>query len=245
LPDVAGSVEIVTTFKIDGEAVNRKKTSLPDDVEIALPPEEVILTSSNGTVADSGTEEQPVKKKKARKAAEKSTETLFRNAVRSNLDLTSIADNKANIMISVNGFILTVVVTAGGFVIKNDPDLIYAFAMILITAIASIGSAVMAVKPKINQTGDTLEDLRNDKSSIIYFKHYVNMNPDDYVTEIKRVLKDVDRVHTHIARHIYGLGYGLSVKFRWLRISYTIFTIGLSLSTLVFLFTASGIQSAL
>lgn len=222
----------------------RKKNRLPDDIEIALPPEEVILTDTDGTASDSEPGEKPLKGKKAKKAAERSTETLFRNAARSNLDLTSIADNKANIMISVNGFILTVVVTAGGFVIQNDPNLIYAFAMILITAIASIGSAVMAVKPKINQTGDTLEDLRNDKSSIIYFKHYVNMDPDDYVAEIKRVLKDVDRVHTHIARHIYGLGYGLSVKFRWLRISYTIFTIGLALSTLVFLFTASAVQTA-
>jgi hypothetical protein len=140
----------------------------------------------------------------------------------------------------VNGFILTVIVTAGGFVIQNDPDLIYPFAMILLTAIASIGCAVMAVKPKMDLPDDTLEDLRNDKSSIIYFKHYVNMKPDDYVLEMQRVLKDVDRVQTHISRHIYALGYGLSIKFRWLRVSYTVFTIGLAFSALIFLLTISG-----
>jgi hypothetical protein len=41
-------------------------------------------------------------------------------------------------------------------------------------------------------------------------------------------------INSHIARHICGFGYGLSVKFRWLRLSYTIFAIGLAASALVF-----------
>lgn len=189
------------------------------------------MTSDDSLVPDGG----KGGRKKKEKSTARSTETLFRNAVRSNLDLTSIADNKANIMISVNGFILTVIVTAGGFVMQSEPALIYPFSMILLTAILSIGSAVMAVKPKVNlPDDDTIEDLRNDRSSIIYFKHYVHMDPEDYVHEMKRVLKDVETIHSHIARHIYGLGYGLSVKFRWLRLSYTIFTIGLAASALVF-----------
>lgn len=218
--------------------VTRKTPQLPDDAEIELPPEKVLMTGEDAQYAGTGASVK--KRKKKQKNASRSTETLFRNAVRSNLDLTSIADNKANIMISVNGFILTVIVTAGGFVLEKDSSLIWAFAMILITAIASIGAAVMAVKPKINLSDDTLEDLRQDKSSIIYFKHYINMHPDDYVREMKRVLKDVETVHTHIARHIYGLGYGLTVKFRWLRISYTIFTIGLALSATIFLITTGS-----
>lgn len=229
------------TISIDGDPVIRKTHRLTDDTEIALPEEEVLIMEADTHLPGGEAENQKAgRKKKEKNPAARSTETLFRNAVRSNLDLTSIADNKANIMISVNGFILTVIVTAGGLVIQNDPNLIYPFAMILVTAIASIGCAVMAVKPKMNLTDDTLEDLRQDKSSIIYFKHYMNMDPDDYVCEMKRVLEDVDRIHTHIARHIYGLGYGLSVKFRWLRLSYTVFTIGLAISALVFLLSISG-----
>jgi hypothetical protein len=206
-----------------------------DEDEIQLPPEEVLMTSADLLTQEGGKAGKKKKEKEKEKSAARSTETLFRNAVRSNLDLTSIADNKANIMISVNGFILTVIVTAGGFVMQSEPSLIYPFSMILLTAILSIGCAVMAVKPKVNLPDvDTIEDLRNDKSSIIYFKHYVHMDPEDYVQEMKRVLKDVETIHSHIARHIYGLGYGLSIKFGWLRLSYTIFTIGLSSSALVF-----------
>jgi hypothetical protein len=205
-----------------------------DEDEIQLPPEEVLMTAADSLAPEGGKTGKKKKDKEKEKSAARSTETLFRNAVRSNLDLTSIADNKANIMISVNGFILTVIVTAGGFVMQSEPALIYPFTMILLTAILSIGCAVMAVKPKVNLPEDTLEDLRNDRSSIIYFKHYVHMAPEDYVHEMKRVLNDAETIHTHIARHIYGLGYGLSVKFRWLRLSYTIFTIGLASSALVF-----------
>ncbi len=213
-----------------------------DEDEIQLPPEEVLMTSADSLVHEGGKGGSKKKREKEKeKSAARSTETLFRNAVRSNLDLTSIADNKANIMISVNGFILTVIVTAGGFVMQSEPALIYPFTMILLTAILSIGCAVMAVKPKVNLPEDTLEDLRNDRSSIIYFKHYVHMDPEDYVREMKRVLNDAETIHSHIARHIYGLGYGLSVKFRWLRLSYTIFTIGLASSALVFVLAMAHI----
>ena len=206
-----------------------------DEDEIQLPPEEVLITSADSLPPEGGRAGKKKKEKEKEKSAARSTETLFRNAVRSNLDLTSIADNKANIMISVNGFILTVIVTAGGFVMQSNPALIYPFTLILLTAILSIGCAVMAVKPKMHLSDeDTIEDLKSDKSSIIYFKHYMNMDPDDYVSEMKRVLNDAETIHSHIARHIYGLGYGLSVKFRWLRFSYTIFTIGLASSALVF-----------
>ena len=206
-----------------------------DEDEIQLPPEEVLMRAADSQAPDGSRGGKKKKEKEKDKSTARSTETLFRNAVRSNLDLTSIADNKANIMISVNGFILTVIVTAGGFVMQSNPALIYPFTMILLTAILSIGCAVMAVKPKVNlPDDDTIEDLRNDKSSVIYFKHYVHMDPEDYVREMKRVLGDVETIHTHIARHIYGLGYGLSIKFGWLRLSYTIFTIGLASSALVF-----------
>ncbi|MGD8265199.1 MAG: DUF5706 domain-containing protein [Chromatiales bacterium] len=201
------------------------------------------MTASD-SLAPEGDKRGKKKNKEKDKSTARSTETLFRNAVRSNLDLTSIADNKANIMISVNGFILTVIVTAGGFVMQSEPALIYPFTMILLTAILSIGCAVMAVKPKVNLPEDTLEDLRSDKSSIIYFRHYVHMNPDDYVREMKRVLNDAETIHTHIARHIYGLGYGLSIKFRWLRFSYTIFTIGLASSALVFVLAMAHVLPA-
>ena len=91
----------------------RKTYRLSDDSEISLPPEEVVVMDAD-THPHGG---EPVDKKAGKQKQEKnpaarSTETLFRNAVRSNLDLTSIADNKANIMISINGIIISILIAS-------------------------------------------------------------------------------------------------------------------------------------
>ncbi len=167
---------------------------------------------------------------------DRSTETLLRNTARANLELTALADNKANIMISLNGFILTVGITGGSFAIKHTPDLVYPFSVILLTALTSIFLAVKAVRPKLNMGHDTIEDLRQDRSSVAFFLHCSNLTADEYVEEMQRVVTtDFETVQTHITRHLYGLGYGLKKKFKWLSWSYLVFSFGQILSVLTFL----------
>ena len=49
----------------------------------------------------------PEKKKKLNRGVE----TMFRTTSKNHMDLSSIADNKANIMISVNSIIISILVT--------------------------------------------------------------------------------------------------------------------------------------
>jgi len=177
-------------------------------------------------------------KRKAGEAKEKSAgrsiETMFRNALRSNLVMTELADNKANIMISVNGFILTVIVTAGSFLIHSIPVLIYPFSAVLITSLASISAAVMAVRPRMTPSEEQETSPQADRS-VLYFKNMQKYSSEEYVNEVKRILKDVDEVHSHLIQHLYGSGLGIGKKFVWLRWSYFIFTVGLLISGVLFL----------
>jgi len=168
------------------------------------------------------------------KSAGRSIETMFRNALRSNLVMTALADNKANIMISVNGFILTVIVTAGSYLIHSIPVLIYPFAAVLVTSLASISAAIMAVRPRMNPNEDQENSTQADRS-VLYFKNMQKYSPDEYVDEVKRILKDVDEVHSQLIQHLYGSGLGIGQKFVWLRWSYLIFTVGLLISGVLFL----------
>lgn len=174
------------------------------------------------------------------KGAARTVETLYRNAIRANLELTALADNKASIMISVNGFILTVIVTAGSYLIQSSPRLIYPFASVLITCLASISFAVMAVRPRVQKEPDSLDDIRQDRSSVLYFHNMPRLSPDDYVDEVKRVISDLDTAQTHIIRHIHGIGIGLESKFLWLKRAYAIFTVGLIISSGLFLWVVSA-----
>ena len=94
-------------------------------------------------------EENRLKKNKDNKDF-RSIETLFRNSLRANLELTALADSKASVLISVNGFILTVIITASGLYL-NNPNMIYPFVTILLTALISILLGTMAIRPRDKQ----------------------------------------------------------------------------------------------
>ena len=55
------------------------------------------------------------KKKKKKVVYSKGVETMFRNAYRAQLDLISLAATKANIMISLNGFIVSILMVSSPF----------------------------------------------------------------------------------------------------------------------------------
>ena len=224
--------------------MTQQPTATSGDIEIkplsdsSTVPDSLQKTDSGNTLGTwtfGPVEVKPPATKKSRKP-DRSTETLMRNTARANLELTALADNKANIMISLNGFILTVGITGGSFAIKHTPDLVYPFSVILLTALASIFLAIKAVRPKLNMGHDTVEDLRQDRSSIAFFIHCSNLSADEYVEEMRRVVTtDFETVQTHITRHLYGLGYGLKSKFTWLSWSYLVFSFGQILSVLTFL----------
>ncbi len=58
------------------------------------------------------------KKKEKKKGSSRNIETLYRSAYRTWLELTGIADAKANIMISVNGLIITSIIATTGLFIS-------------------------------------------------------------------------------------------------------------------------------
>ena len=52
----------------------------------------------------------------------KGVETMFRNAVRSEMELLALAATKANIMISLNGFIVSALMISGAFIFSSSPE---------------------------------------------------------------------------------------------------------------------------
>jgi hypothetical protein len=99
--------------------------------------------------------------------------TFFKNALRSNLDLTSLDDTKAGILISINGFILTVSVTASGLTIQNTM-MTYAFISIILTSLGSIIFAVLAVKPRRKDKLVSKEILKSYRSLAIKIQNDIN-----------------------------------------------------------------------
>jgi hypothetical protein len=183
------------------------------------------------------------KERKKDKAQEtkgnRGTETFFRNGYRAQLELTQLADNKANIMITINGVMMSVVIVSSGVLSGQQFWLLGPAFVLLLTCLASTIYAVLAARPQIDSRSSsepiTREDVRNGRGMLLFFGNFTQVREDDYVALMLETLEDKKRVYSQMAHHIYRMGEGLKRKFRLLHMSYTVFIIGLSLSIAIFI----------
>ena len=159
---------------------------------------------------------------------------MFRLTARNQINLSSIADNKANILISINSIILTVLVSMGIGRVADYPDFIIPGILFLSTCLITIIFAVLSTRPKISSGKFTKEDIHNKKVNLLFFGNFYNMTMDEYEWAVKEMMKDNNYLYTSMIKDQYSLGKVIANKYRLLRIAYTIFMIGLILSSLLF-----------
>ena len=174
------------------------------------------------------------------KKTSKTVETLFRNALKSNLELTSLADTKASILISVNGFILTVMITASGFQM-SDPGMVYAFISIILTALFSITFAVLAIRPRFKKHLLRKEHM-GEYHSVLYFQDMADQTPENYLTSVMKVISSKGLTQQHIIKHLHMLGSEIKLKYLWLRWAYSVFAIGLIISAVLVIFSLQSME---
>ena len=172
-------------------------------------------------------------------SARSTSRSLFRNSYRTQLGLTQLADNKASIMISVNGFILTIFMASGGFILGSEPRLLVPFSVLLVACLVSMSYAVLAARPRRSGPNGRPRADGSRRTNLLFFEHFGRMKEEDYARAIVELVQDADRTDEEMARHLFGLGRVLIRKFRFLRISYTVFIVGLAVSIASFLGVAA------
>ncbi len=160
---------------------------------------------------------------------------MFRTSYRNHIELSAIADNKSNIMISINGIIISIMIASISTQINYNPWLLLSTTILLITCMTSLIYSILAARPRVNNEKVTLDDVRSNRSNILFFGNFYKMEREDYVTGIEELMSDSERLYDTMARDIHSLGVVLSKKFRLLRIAYNIFMVGLVVSVCSFL----------
>ena len=160
---------------------------------------------------------------------------MFKTSLRNHLDLSNLADNKANIMLSVNALIITIVMpqTVSSF-FKGNLFLIFPLVSLLLTCLASMIYATLATRP-IKMKGYTSEDqVKTNRSNLFFFGNFYKMSYSEYRSGMQFVVADEDKLEDSIMRDLYFLGKSLGRKYNQLRTCYTIFMIGIIFTVLVF-----------
>ena len=171
------------------------------------------------------------------KTPQRGIETMFKVTSRNQINLSSIADKKANLMISVNSIIISAIF----FIFKNImdvPHFIIPCIILLIVCLFTITYSVLATRPNVTDGTFSEEDIKKKRVNLMFFGNFHRMELTDYSTALKGVMTDYDELYDSLIKDQYYLGKVLGKKYRLLRISYTIFMYGLIVSVLTFIMAA-------
>jgi len=187
-----------------------------------------------------------LKKKVAKARAKNSSEfkpgrgveTMYRATYRTHVNLSSIADNKANIMLSVNAIILSI--TAANLFPKLDanPHLNIPTIILVGVCLGSLFYAIQATRPKVTEGKSSMEDIKSKRSNLLFFGNFYNMPIDDFHYGMMEMIRDEDFLYSSMTRDLYYLGVVLAKKYRFLRVCYNIFLFGIIIAVVAFVIAA-------
>ena len=193
-------------------------------------------SATESTVADADQREGSARagRKKGRAGSSRGIETMFRTSYRTQVDLTQISDNKANMMITVNGVILSAVVAWVTPQLGSAAWLLIPATVLLLGCLASLILAVRSARPRVGHEPVSVEDARRNRGNVLFFGNFVHLPRDEYVAALHELMENRETLYDNMSRDLYGLGTVLEGKSRELRASYTLF--GLTLATAVAVF---------
>ncbi|WP_374445986.1 Pycsar system effector family protein [Epilithonimonas sp.] len=177
-------------------------------------------------------------KKKLEKleSPERGIETMFRVTLNNHTKLSQIADSKANILLSVNAIIISIALSS--LIPKLDAPsnshlIIPTFLMVIFSVVCII-LAIMSTRPKVSSGTFTRKEIEEKKVNLLFFGNFYKMPMEEYLWAMKEMMNDRQYLYDTMIKDLYYLGVVLNRKYKLLRLTYTVFTIGIIVSVVAF-----------
>lgn len=161
-------------------------------------------------------------------------ETMYRTAYRTHVNLSSMADSKANIMLSINAIIISIIISSLVPQFGENPKLIWPTMLLLVVCLAALTLAILSTRPKITEGIVSIEDIKARRTNLLFFGNFYKMPLDDFHYGMMEMIKDTDFLYSSMTRDLYYLGIVLAKKYRFLRVCYGIFMYGIIASVVLF-----------
>jgi hypothetical protein len=178
-------------------------------------------------------EEKAKKKKKQKNKLTKDAINVIRTTQRNNVELTHLADNKANVLLSLNALMLTFLIPG---VVSNTEYIIERFLYIPLfilaaTCFLTIYISTLVLKPSnFDQFHDENDPNRN--YSPFFFGNFYRMKPEEFFQHLDESLNDTEVIRKNLAQDMFYVGRRLGFKMTWIRRAFVIFLWGMFFSIL-------------
>ncbi len=206
----------------------RKKNPL-----LSLTPDSIASMLNNTTVVEENMDKEKIKETKSN-SADRTVETMFRTTAATSQRLSSQADTKAHIMISVNTIIITLILSMVVKKMDEYEKLTFPVMLLLLVNLVAIIFSILATRPNVAKRNFSESDFQENKVNLLFFGNFFSMDFDNYSNFMLHIMSDKQSLYISMLRNLYEQGVVLGKKYRMLKISYNVFMVGLVVSVIAF-----------
>lgn len=182
-------------------------------------------------------------KKKTGKNFGRGIDTLYRVNFRNHINLSSIADGKANTMISINTILLSIIITlssAGYAFIDQISNQSLATTLpvllLLLTCVVSLIFAVLSTRPKVTSKNvENESEPKDHKPNLLFFGNFLKVSQNEFVDYLGYLKVNQEQLYDDMSKDLYNLGKVIKHKYDLLTVSYNCFLVGIVLTVLTFI----------
>lgn len=172
-----------------------------------------------------------IKDFKPKNKVSKETINVIRTTQRNNVELTHIADNKANVLLSLNAIMLTFLLpsTVPNTASILELNLVIPLFIVACTCFSTIYISTLVLKPsKFDKPRYFGGKYKNHNP--FFFGNIYKMEPNEFFETMDRTFEDKEAIKNALTQDMYYAGKRLGYKMTLIRRAFNIFLTGIFLS---------------
>ena len=169
---------------------------------------------------------------KKRKKLNRNAMNMIRTTQRNNIDLKHIADNKANILMSINALMITflIPIVFANFALIIEKLFYIPLIILAISCVITLIIAAIVLRPFSTNNRFRDANLNAENRSPFFFENSNDYTKQEYHDYFVEVVEDDKRVMKYAVQDLHYFSRILAVKYQQIRWAYMVFIIGLLLS---------------
>ena len=166
---------------------------------------------------------------------DRGVETLFRTASHNHMQLSQMGDGKANLLISINTILLSILISFIFTKIDTNRFLEIPTLMMICVSVTTIVLAILSTRPKISHGKFTPQQIIKKEANLLFFGNFHNMPLIEYKSAVKDMMLDNEYLYESLIMDIYFMGKVLARKYRFTTWAYNVFMVGIVLCMIAYI----------
>lgn len=153
------------------------------------------------------------------------------------IQLSQLADGKANTLISINGVIISIVIALVAPQLETLGGVVAPSLALLVGCTISLIFSVIASRPRLNRKIKSPESIHPEDINLLFFGDFLNISAEQFTLSMRELMRDRQSVYDKMVHEIYSMGRVLEKKYHRLQLAFNSFLATLIIAVSLFVIT--------